>query len=195
MRAARDRTLLNAARIGLGRRWRFALAAVATLGLAACEVPSIRTAGDVAALNVQSVNVDTSGMSVAVEGRAFSVSRERLDDDLTAAISAALAAQSDPDGRVVTVDVTMEQVRLAPPIERVAAGTSTATGVISVTEVGTGAVVVPPTRLTGNSENIRAAWVIGLATTRTVDIDYRGTVNGFANTTRIALFGEPDVQQ
>jgi len=172
------------------RRCRLALAALTVVGLAACEVPSIRTAGDVSALNVQAVNVDTAGLSSAIEGRVSTVTREQLDNDLTAALSAALSAQSDPDGRLVTVDVTMEQVRLAPPIERVAAGTSTATGVIKVTEIGTGTVVVPPTRLTGNSENFRGAWVLGLATTRTVNVDYGGTVNGFANSVRIALFGD-----
>lgn len=169
-------------------RVRAVIAGVAMVTLAACEVPSIRTAGDVAALNVQSVNVDTSGMAVVVEGRVSTVTREQLDADLTAAISAALAFESDPDGRVVQVDVTMEAVRLSPAIERVAAGTSTARGVISVTEVETGTVIVPPTPLSGNTENIRAAWILGLATTRSVDDDYRGTVNGFANTVRLALF-------
>lgn len=172
-------------------RARLALAGLALVALAACDVPSIRTAGDESALNVQTVNVDTSGMAVAVEGRTSTVSREQLDADLTAALGAALASQRDPAGRVVQVDVTMETLRLSPPIERVAAGTSTATGVVTVTEVGTGDVIVPPTRLSGNSENFRGAWVLGLATTRTVDKDYRGTVNGFANTVRIALFG-PD---
>jgi hypothetical protein len=168
------------------------LAGAALVTLAACAVPSIRTAGDATALNVQSVTVETSGMSVAVEGRTSTVSKEQLDDDLTAALTAALAGKSDPEGRLVTVDVTMEQFRLAPPIERVVAGTSTATGVVTVTEVGTGTVVVPPTRLTGNTESIRAAWILGLATTRTVDKDYVGTVNGFASTTRRALFGEDE---
>ncbi|WP_299723050.1 hypothetical protein [uncultured Tateyamaria sp.] len=176
---------------GLIHLGRVMLAALAFVGLAACDVPSIRTSGDVSALNVQSVEVDTSQMAVAVEGRAFAVTREKLDADLTAAITAALASKSDPEGRPVRVDITMEQLRLAPPIERVAAGTSAATGVVSVIEVGTGAVVVPPTRVTGNSESIRAAWILGLATTQTVDKDYGGTVNGFAATTRAALFG-PD---
>ncbi len=174
-----------------GRALRMVLAGLAFCTLAACEVPSIRTEGDASALNVRSVSVETAGMAVAVEGRTSTVTREQLDADLTAAINAALASESDPNGRPVMVNVTMETLRLSPPIERVAAGTSTATGVISVTEVGTGAVVVPPTRLTGNTENFRGAWVLGLATTRTVDKDYRGTVNGFANTVRLALFG-PD---
>lgn len=184
-------TRASAACAPLTVRRRIVAGLVAAVFLGACEVASIRTTGDVTALNVRSVDVDTSGMDVAVSGRASPVTAQQLDDDLTAAISAALAAQSDPTGRVVRVDVVMEEVRLAPPIERVAAVTSTATGVITVTEVATGAVVVPATRVSGNTENIRAAWVLGLATTRTIDIDYRGTVNGFANTIRIALFGDP----
>lgn len=128
-------------------------------------------------------------MAVAIEGRVSPITREQLETDMTTALTAALSSKSDPEGRPVTVSVTMEKLRLAPPIERVAAATSTATGVVTVIETGTGTVVVPPTRLTGNSENIRGIWIAGLATTRTVDKDYLGTVNGFASTTRIALFG------
>jgi hypothetical protein len=170
------------------RTLRLGLVGLALVLLAACEVPSIRSAGDTGALNVRSVTVDTAGMAVAVDGRTSTVTREQLGTDLTAAITAALASDSDPTGRAVDVTVNMETLRLAPPIERVVAGTSSATGVISVTETGTGVAVVPPTRLTGNTENIRAAWILGLATTRTVDKDYRGTVNGFAETARQALF-------
>lgn len=175
------------------RNMRLSLAGLALLTLAACAVPSIRSDGDASSLNVQSIEVETAGIALGVEGRTSTVTRAQIDTDFTAAITAALAAQSDPMGRPVAVNVTMERVRLAPPIERVVAGTSMATGVISVTEIGSGAVIVPPTRLTGNTENIRAAWVLGLVTTRTVDKDYIGTVNGFANTVRLALFGPAGV--
>ena len=192
MPVAATKTNISDTGMRLMKRGRIALVALAVLSLAACEVPSIRASGDLSALNVQSIEVDTSQMAVAVEGRTSTVTREKLDADLTAAITAALAAKSDPEGRRVRVDVTMEKLRLAPPIERVAAATSTATGVISVTELGTGTAIVPPTRLTGNTENIRAPWILGLATTRSVDKDYGGTVNGFAATIRKALFGEDE---
>ena len=132
MPVAATKTHISDTGTRLMKRGRIALAALAVLSLAACEVPSIRTSGDLSALNVQSIEVDTSQMAVAVEGRTSTVTREKLDADLTAAITAALAAKSDPEARPVRVDVTMEKLRLAPPIERVAAATSSATGVISV---------------------------------------------------------------
>lgn len=174
------------------RRARLLSAGAVILLLGACTVPSIRTAGDAEALNVVAVDVDTSQMAVVVEGRSSTVTAQQLDDDLTSALTAALASSSDPAGRSVNVSVTMEQFRLAPPIERVVAGTSTATGVVSVTDAQTGDVVVAPTRMSGNTENFRAASVLGIATTRTVDKDYRGTVNGYAETARKAIFPDPE---
>lgn len=191
MRVALKKTLGFRGRASIGVKLRSLLTGLLFVGLAACDVPSIRTAGDASALNVQSINVDTSQLAVAVEGRESSITTAQLDTDLTAALTAALTSKNDPEGRLVQVNVTMESFRLAPPVERVVAGTSTAVGLISVTEVGTNAVIVPPTRVSGNSENFRGAWVLGLATTRSVDKDYTGTVNGFANTARTALFG-PD---
>ena len=83
----------------------------------------------------------------------------------------------------------MTEVRLAPPAERIVAGTSTAKGVLKVTEVKGKRVVVPPTAITGNTKNIRMVGLIGLVTTVSADKDYQGTVAGFADTLRKALFG------
>ena len=189
MRIALKRTLGFWGSESFGAKVRLLLAGLIFVGLAACDVPSIRTQGDTSALNVQSVKVDASNLA-AVEGRPLSVTKSQLEADFTRAISAAFAAQSDPNGRPVQVLVDLEQVRLAPPAERIVAGTSTAVGVVTVTELGTGAVIVPPTRVTGNTENFRGVSVIGLVTTASVDKDYNGTVNGFANAVRAALFGE-----
>ena len=189
MRIALKRTLGFWGSESFGAKVRLLLAGLIFVGLAACDVPSIRTQGDTSTLNVQSVKVDASNLA-AVEGRPLSVTKSQLEADFRRAISAAFAAQSDPNGRAVQVLVDLEQVRLAPPAERIVAGTSTAVGVVTVTELGTGAVIVPPTRVTGNTENFRGVSVIGLVTTASVDKDYNGTVNGFANAVRAALFGE-----
>jgi hypothetical protein len=164
-----------------------ALAAVALV--AACTTPSIRTAGDASALNVVSVSVETAGMDVAVTGRQSAVTKEQLDADLTAAVTAELAQGSDATGTPAEVTVVVQSVKLAPPAARIVAATSTISGTVSVTEQKTGRVIVPPTAVTGNSKSLRAVGVIGLATTQTVENDYRGTIAGFAATVRKALFG------
>jgi hypothetical protein len=157
--------------------------------LAGCATPSVRTEGDTSALNVVAVSVDTSAMKVSVEGRTSPVTKEQLAADLTGYLTSSLAEKSDPNGKPVNVAIVMSKVRLAPPIERVVAGTSTAKGTVTVTEVGTDNIVVPTTEVTGNTENFRFVSVIGLATTVTVEKDYRGTLKGFATTVRTALFG------
>ncbi|MEP2890822.1 hypothetical protein [Tateyamaria sp.] len=176
-------------RSGVAVKLRLLLAGLLCAGLAACDTPSIRTEGDTSALNVQAVTVDASGLSTGVEGRALSVSTQQLEADFMTAVSAALASKSNPEGRAVRVDVRLEQVRLAPPAERIVAGTSSATGTITVTDINSGAVVVPSSRVVGNTENFRGVSVIGLATTPSIENDYKGTVNGFANSARQALFG------
>ncbi len=163
----------------------FAMAA-----LAGCATPSIRTVGDTAALKIAAVSVDTSKMTFAVEGRKSDVSKEQLQADLEAAVSQSLAAKSDPAGIPVKVEIVMSQLRLAPPLERVVAGTSSATGQVTVTEIGQPRrVIVPPTEVVGNTNNFRAVALIGLATTASVEKDYQGTLAGFADTIRKALFG------
>ncbi|UWR22957.1 hypothetical protein [Sulfitobacter sp. S190] len=168
---------------------RVPLALTLIAGLAACATPSIRATGDTTDLNVVSVSVDTDTMAQAVSGRASTVTKAQLDDDLTAALGAELAKASTPDGTPVTVAVTLTSVDLAPPVTRVAAAASSATGTVTVTEVGTDRTVVPATTLTGTSNSLRAPGVIGLATTQSVENDYRGTLSGFASTVRKALFG------
>ena len=159
----------------------------AVLVLSACAVPSIRTDGDTEALDVRAVAVDASG--VRLEGRQYSVSQSELRSDFETALSAALATGSVAGATPVRVDVTLTGLRLAPPPERIAGATSTATGIVRVTETGSDRVIVPSTEVTGNSENFRAVLGLGLVTTPGIDKDYSGTVNGFADTVRQTLFG------
>ncbi len=162
-------------------------AAMAALALAACVAPSLETADGVGALNVAAVEVSVAGPIV---GRRAGVTADRLARDLDATLTDALARASDPEGRPVTVEVDVIEARLAPPIERVAAGTSRIRARVTVTGAD-GTIVVPPTEITGNSDTIRLVGVLGVATTPSVENDYRGTVRGFAKTVRDALFGAP----
>ena len=157
--------------------------------VAGCTTQTIRTPGDSSVLNIRSVSVDTSNMESAVTGREIALTTTQLDTDLTAALTAQLSAASDPSGVASDVIVVVESVDLAPVINRAAGATSSITAVVTVTEEGTGRVIVPSAQLTGNTDSIRGAGVIGIATTRTVEQDYRGTLSGFASTVREALFG------
>jgi hypothetical protein len=154
-----------------------------------CTTPSIRTAGDISAINVASISVETSGMDVAVTGRTSDVTKAQLDTDLTAALATELAQVSDPAGAKADVTVVVETLELAAPLTRVVAATSSITGIVTVTEQKTGRVIVPATHLSGNSNSLRAAGVGGLVTIQTVEKDYQGTLKGFSVTVRKALFG------
>ena len=126
-----------------------------------------------------------------VTGRQAGIAPGQFVADLDRDLTAELQAASDPAGREVTVTVAVSEVYLAPPVERVVAGTSYIVGTVVVDDAN-GQRIVPPTAVRGNSANIRLAGALGLATTQPVQKDYRGTLRGFARTVRTALFGAPD---
>ncbi len=163
--------------------------AVLALVIGCTPTSSIRTAGDTQALNIRSVTVDTSQMTQAVTGRTSNVTVSQLDADLTAAIRASVAQASDPNGTPADLSVRVSALMLAPPASRAVGNGSSIKGVIKVTEQKTGRVIVPATELTGFSKSLRAVGAIGLATTQTVEKDYRATLSGYAETVRVALFG------
>ena len=160
--------------------------AVMAMSVAACST-AVDRSDEVGTISVTSVSVDMS--SAVIEGRDLPITRPAAEDVLETAIEAAIAPDNDPDGRLVNVNVLMTELRLAPPLERVVAGTSSATGIMTVTDAETGDRISPPVSVTGNTENIRAAGLIALATTVTPQEDYQGTVRGFAETIRQTLFG------
>ncbi len=170
--------------------------AVLALGaLTACVQPSLETVEGEGALNVTAVEVtvaeDAAQEDTVITGRQAGIRPEQFVPDLDAELTAALTEASDPSGAAVTVLVTVNQVYLAPPVERVVAGTSYIRGTVEVTGVD-GRTVVRPTSVQGNSDNIRLVGALGLVTTQSVQNDYRGTLRGFAKTVRNALFGAPD---
>ncbi len=169
--------------MGLGRH---IFIGVASMSLAACTTV-VDQSDSLGALRVDAVTVDAS--SAIIEGRELQMTSAAVSQLFEAEIVNAVAQSSDPNGTPAKVDVVMTQIRLAPPLERVVAGTSTATGILTVSHAETGERLVPSTSVTGTSENIRAAGVIALATTVTPEEDYRGTVRGFAEAIRQTLFG------
>ena len=169
--------------MGLGRH---IFIGIASVSLAACTTV-VDQSENLGALRVEAVTVDTS--SAVIEGRELQITPAAVSQLFEAEIRNSVARSSDPNGTPVNVDVVMTQIRLAPPLERVVAGTSTATGTLTVANAETGERLSPPTSVTGNSDNLRAAGVVALATTVTPEEDYRGTVRGFAEAIRQTLFG------
>ena len=159
---------------------------VVSMSLAACTTAVDRT-DLIGPITLASVSVDMS--NAVVEGRELPVSRASAASVLESAIISAVAPSNDPNGTPVDLDVVMTEVRLAPPLERVVAGTSSATGTLTVKDAETGDLLSGPVTVTGNTENLRAAGIIALATTVTPQEDYRGTVRGFAEVIRQTLFG------
>ena len=163
--------------------------------LAACVTPSLETADGTGALNVTDVNVQVAAGAAqgdtVVTGRQAGITPGQFVAELDRDLTAELAAASDPAGQDVTVTVVVSEVYLAPPVERVVAGTSYIVGTVTVDDAN-GQPIVPPTAVRGNSDNIRLVGALGLATTQSVQNDYRGTLRGFAKTVRTAIFGAPD---
>ena len=146
------------------------------------------------ALNVTEVEVAVvpgAGAGSVITGREIGVDADRFKADLDAALTHTLRDASDTAGEPVTVSVVVSEAFLAPPVNRAVAGTSYILGTVSVTGSG-GGVLVRPTEVQGNSDNIRLAGLPGVLTTQTVENDYRGTLRGFANTVRTAIFGAAD---
>ncbi|XDA98806.1 hypothetical protein AB1M95_02565 [Sulfitobacter sp. LCG007] len=169
---------------------RHILAVAVLAAVAACApTPSIRTVGDAGALDVRDIQVDANRLDLVIKGRQLERSRAQLKQDVTAALEAELRPVSVKDGTPVVVAVELVDLHLANTAERFVAQTSHVTTMVSVTEIGTGRVVVPATEVSGNTDNFRAIGVVGAATTLSVEEDYRGALRGYAKTVRAALFG------
>ena len=171
-------------------------AVLAIAVLPACVSSSFETPDALGPLNVTSVEVAVADGGAGddasvITGRSSVVSPAQFVADLDANLTAALSEASDASGLPASVTVAVSEVYLAPPLERVVAGTSYIAGTVSVTGAD-GSVLVPPTAVRGNTSNIRLAGTFGLLTTPSLDNDYRGTLRGFVGTVRDALFGSPD---
>jgi hypothetical protein len=170
-------------------------AVLAIAVLPACVSTAFEAPEAAGALNVTAVDVAVAGgvanAASVVSGRQLDVAPGQFVADLDGTLTASLQAASDPAGQPVTVSVIVDEVYLAPAVERVVAGTSYIAGTVSVTSAD-GTEIVPPASVRGNTSNIRLAGAFGLLTTPSLDNDYRGTLSGFARTVRNALFGAPD---
>ena len=61
--------------------------------------------------------------------------------------------------------------------------------ILQVKDVASGADIIPPTAITGNSEQLRLGGAIGVITAPNADVDYQQTIRGFAAAVRMRIFG------
>jgi hypothetical protein len=161
----------------------------AALALAACAAEAPDFTGEAGALNVRAVSVDVSGLDNAVTGRDVSVTKAQLQSNLTDALTASLAKSSDPDGIPARVVVVVSGVNLTSPLHAAAAGgPSSIEGLVSVVALDGNRQIVSPKSIKGSSADLRLPGVLGVVTSPSAENDYRGTVAGFAETVRRALF-------
>ena len=140
-----------------------------------------RAKTDTGPLKLNAVRVDTSTTKNTSNRQIVGISRERLASDLTAALTTKLGAASNPNGLPSNVNVTVKEVHLADIVERALVGTSYIVSTISVTDAATGEVIIAPTEVKADSEQLRAGGMLGVVTTKSVENDYKLAVQGYAD--------------
>ncbi|WP_299146877.1 hypothetical protein [uncultured Tateyamaria sp.] len=153
--------------------------------VAACTQPVLQE-GTPQTFVVRNVTVDSTSFT-GVSGREISVPTAQVVADVQGALETALAR---PGEQTADVLVQLTSVKLTSPGSAAAfGGNSRITAVLSVRDVNTGEVLIPPTQITGFSEFTRVPGVIGAATSPSAGNDYRQTVDGFAASVRNQIYG------
>lgn len=164
----------------LTKRTFVALTAAAILAACSTTTEIERAKSDTGPLKLNLVRVDTSGMTLSSEGRSIQKSRAQLASDLTTALKNDLGPVSDPNGLPANVNVSVKELFLADVVDRALVGTSYIESVISVTDAATGEVIIAPTEVRGDSEQLRAGSWVGAITTKSVEEDYKLAVQGYS---------------
>ena len=161
----------------------------AALLLVGCGQPQLT--GEISGgLAISSVRVETSSLTKAVKGRPNAITTAQLANDATRVLRQRFAAQSGAVQGDLVVDV--KEVNLvARGLSALAPVQSSSKVVLSVTERGTGRVIVAPTEITAFSAQLRGSGIIGAATAPSVEKDYNATLTGLANAVEKRLFGAP----
>ena len=155
--------------------------AAATMVAACSNITSIdRADKEVGPLKLNAVSVDVSQMKLVSEGRTINKSTAQFAEDLEAALVRELSAVSVPDGVPADFNVTVQRMYLAPIVNRLVAGTSSIESSVSVINASDGSTIVEPVKVVGNSDQLRGPGPVGAVTTKTVEADYQGAVNGYA---------------
>ena len=172
----------------IGRRSFLALSGVAFL--AACATEPLLNLSMANGYNVGSVSIDVSSVEGLKGGREIVRSPAQIKADMMASVGAAMARESNPAGRRVSVQINLTEVYLVSPGQAfLLGGISSAKGVLQVTDSVTGEIVVPATEIVGTVEGWAPGGLIALANSVTPEQDYNALVAGFATEVKTRLFG------
>ena len=163
---------------------RFALLGLAALCVAACDAPDAASP-EASNLIVRNITVDTSKIT-GVEGREIVVAPAQISKDLLSALRTSLAKAGTGNADII---VQVQQVELVSRGASVAFLQSNIKAILTVRDASTGQDIVPPTAITGFSEQFRLGGVVGVVTAPSAEQDYQQTLRGFANTVRDRVYG------
>ncbi|WP_415921746.1 hypothetical protein [Tateyamaria sp. SN6-1] len=147
--------------------------------LAACDAPQAPPSAEQRRVVANVVTVDMSTF-VGIEGRQIDKSADQVAGDVSRALTNRLAATGAAKP-TADVDIQLSSVRLTSRGAAFAfGGPSRVIGVVTVRDVQDGTVVFGPRRVEAASSTLRLPGVVGVATSPSVEDDYRQSIAGFA---------------
>ena len=165
----------------------FALITVALVTACSNVTEINRAKSDTGPLKLNNVIVSTDETLLRSQGRDIGKSTAEFRADLTAALAKELGPYSDPNGLPADVKVKVDEVFLARIVDRALVGTSYIDSTITVVDAETGEEIVAPTKVRGDSNQLRAAGPIGAITTQSLAKDYQSAINGYAKALAASL--------
>ena len=171
------------------RRTFLALFGAALLSACAATEPLLNLSAP-SGYRVESVSIEVSSIDGLKGGRDIERSPAQIQADLTASVRAALTTASMPNGRRVAVQIQLDNIALVGPGQAfMVGGISSARGVLQVSDVASGEIVVPATEVFGTVEGWAPGGLIALANSVPPEQDYNALILGFASKVKARLFG------
>lgn len=141
-------------------------------------------------LVVRNITVDASAIKPVMGGREITLTRSGIERDLKAALTAEMIRPGQGKGNADVV-VRVDEIYLVSRGQSFALGGNSAmTGTLTVTEAGSGKVILDAVRVGGMNENLRLGGVLGALTAPAPEKDYQDTLRGFARMNADRLLGK-----
>ncbi|MCP5072767.1 MAG: hypothetical protein GY947_05650 [Rhodobacteraceae bacterium] len=163
------------------------------LAVSACVPEPLLDASAASGYSIRSVDIDVSAIEGLKGGREITKTPEQIRADIDGTVTHVLQQASAENGRPLKVSIAVDSVALVSPGQALLlGGVSTIRGMLTATDAKTGDVVIPATKVFGTA---KGGWapggILGAASTKTPENDYKATVVGFANDVKLRLFGAP----
>lgn len=165
------------------------LAVLAVCAVSACTSQALLPPEVAGRIAVQEIAVSTTGLE-RVTGRDIAVSNAQVQADIRQALAARMQGRGAVDGSPVNVTVNVDSVSLVSPGQSLlVGGVSSISGSITITDVATGAVILPLTAVRASSEGWAPGGILGATSRGTAEADYAQTVASFANSIATRVLG------